>query len=610
MKSACISGFLAAVVLVSGAVSPVRGQGGAMPDYKNPNLLVERRVTDLLGRMTLEEKVAQTLCIWMQEDIISGDGAEVRVTPKGAEVLRHGLGEYARVVQAWDPKTGTERANAIQKHIMENTRLGIPVMFHEESLHGLMAKGATHFPQAIALAGTWDPELHHRIFSAAALEARARGVSHVLTPVLDLARDPRWGRVEETYGEDPFLAARMGVAAVRGFQGSGPSIDDNHVAATAKHFAVHGQPERGVNLSPANFSERVVRGEFLMPFEAVVTEGGVMSVMASYNEVDGIPSHANRWLLQNVLREEWGFRGFVVSDYSGIDHLHSINFVARDKHEAARQALDAGVDMELPDINCYGTLLEQVRDGRISEAAVDRAVERILRAKFLLGLFERPYADPERAVRVTNSPEHRALALEAARKSITLLKNDGGVLPLDRGKIKRLAVIGPNAAGVHLGGYSWEPREGVSVLDGIRKIAGGAFEVRYAEGCRITENVPSWFRDEVIPGDPARGLIAKGLQVNAQAAFFQFIQRPNHRIQLIGCQFLQRLDIRRLHKLHQLALTLITGENGLVDGYGIQGHPHARNNFPDSGIPESRNILLGKGAEAENVHKGYGQALF
>jgi beta-glucosidase len=295
----------------------------------------------------------------------------------------------------------------------------------------------------------------------------------------------------------------MGVACITGFQGSGPAVDDHHVMATMKHFAVHGQPQGGLNQGPGNFSERVVRGEFLVPFRAAVTEAGVMSVMPSYNEVDGVPSHINRWLLQEVLREEWGFPGLVVSDYSGISQLFNTNFVARDREEAARKSLDAGVDVDLPNGDTFGTLPEQVRNGKVSEATLDRAVARVLRAKFLLGLFERPYVDPDYAARITNPPEHRALALRAAHRVITLLKNDGNLLPLDRTKIKRLAVIGPNAADVHLGGYSWEPREGVSVLEGIKSKAGKSIEIRYAEGCRITENIPSWFQDEVKPADPA-----------------------------------------------------------------------------------------------------------
>lgn len=252
---------------------------------------------------------------------------------------------------------------------------------------------------------------------------------------------------------------------------------------------------RLLNQAPGNYSERVVRGEFLVPFKAAVTEAKVMSVMPSYNEVDGLPSHVNRKLLQKILREEWGFDGLVVSDYSGVSQLIDANHVVRDKAEAAKRSLEAGVDIDLPTGDNFTALTGLVKSGKVSEAALDRAVSNVLRAKFLLGLFERPFVDPDYAAKITNSPEHRALALKAAQKTITLLKNDGNLLPLDRTKLKRLAVIGPNAADVHLGGYSWEPRVGVSILDGIRAKAGKSIEIRYAEGCRITDTVASWNDD-------------------------------------------------------------------------------------------------------------------
>ncbi len=494
----------AVAMIVTMSLAPGAGlfaqASGTAPGYKNPNLPVERRVTDLLSRMTLEEKVAQTLCIWQNDRLFNADGT---VKPGAATMVGNGIGEIARISQEVGPREGALRANALQKVVMESSRLGIPAIFHDEGLHGLMTKGSTNFPQAMALAGTWDPDLAGRVFTAVAAESRARGVTHLLTPVLDLARDPRWGRTEETYGEDPYLVTRMGVACIRALQGEGPFVDGRHVAATAKHFAAHGQPEGGLNQGAGNWSERLLRTDFLAPFEAVVREAHVMSLMPSYNEIDGLPSHANRWLLKNLLRGEWGFDGFIVGDYSGVAQLHDTRFVARDRFDAARRALDAGVDIDLPTGACFETLVEQVRDGRVSEAAIDRAASRVLRAKFLLGLFDNPYVDPDAAVRITNSPEHRALALEAARRSITLLKNDNRLLPLDRTKIRRLAVVGPNAAGVHTGGYSWEPREGISILDGIRAKAGKSIEVRYAEGCRITGEEATWFRDTVTVADPA-----------------------------------------------------------------------------------------------------------
>src|SRR6185503_4613439 len=405
------------------------------------------------------------------------------------------------------------------KWLIENTRLGIPAVFHDEILHGHMARGSTSFPQPIALASTWDPDFIEKIFTAAALETRARGSQQVLGPNLDVAREPRWGRTEETYGEDPYLVSRMAVAIVKALQGQGPTVDGDHVIATAKHFAAHGQPEGGTNIAPANYSERVLREFFMPSFKAAVTEGGIMSVMASYNEIDGVPSHANSWLLEKVLREEWGFKGYVVSDYYAIPQLQDLHHVADGKEEAARPALEAGVDIELPDPDCFPLLVKLVREGKVSEVSVDKAVARNLRAKFLLGLFENPYVDPDRAVRVTNSVEHRELAAEAARRSIVLLKNENNLLPLDRSRFRSIAVIGPNAARVHLGGYSDDPGRGVSVLQGVTEKAGNQIKVSYAEGCKITQEGGDWFADSAHLSNPLddEKLIAQAVEVARSA---------------------------------------------------------------------------------------------
>ena len=496
------------------------------PLYKDPSQPVERRVADLLGRMTLEEKVAQTLAVWKRKERITDE--EGRFAPaRAAEVLGNGIGQIARPSELRDrpkrivlgPRENAVFVNAVQKWLVESTRLGIPALTHEEALHGLAAPKGTSFPVPIALASSWDPALVERVMSVAALEARARGTHEVLSPVVDLARDPRWGRTEETYGEDPYLVSRMGVAAIRGYQGTGPALARDKVFATAKHFAVHGSHEGGINTAPGSFSERLVRDQYLFPFEAAITEAGVMAVMPSYNEIDGVPSHKNRWLIERVLRQEWGFQGMVVSDYFAIEQLVSRHGVAADLADAARQALAAGVDIELPDPQAYEKLVELVRSGRVSEAALDRSVARLLRAKFLAGLFEDPYADPERAEQVSNTSEHQALALEAARRSITLLKNDGGVLPLDRTKVRTIAVVGPNAKGVRLGGYSSDPGRGVDVLQGIRDKAGAAVRVLHAEGVRITEHEANWTADKVVFGDPAlnRRRIAEAVAVARQA---------------------------------------------------------------------------------------------
>ena len=493
-----------------------------IPAYRNSALPVEQRVADLLSRMTLEEKVAQLQGNW-QNPASRQDASQTFLDTKGtflperaAVVLKEGLGGISRPSENRGPREMAEYTNTVQKWVKENTRLGIPILFHDECLHGHVAPKGTSYPQPIALASSWDPALIHDVFSATAAEARARGAQECLAPVVDLARDPRWGRTEETYGEDPYLVSRIGVAAVKGFQGDGPFIDKSHVLATLKHFAVHGQPEGGTNVGPGNYSERVVREYFLKPFEAGVKEAHARTVMASYNEIDGIPSHSNRHLLTDILRQEWGFDGLLVSDYFAISDLRTLHHVAATDDEAAKMALDAGVDIELPGADTFRDLAEQVRKGRIAQSTVDQAVARVLREKFLTGLFDDPYVDPENAEKVTNSPEHQQLALKAAHESIILLKNQNNLLPLDKAKYKHIAVIGPNAAELHLGGYSNNPGRGVSILQGIRDKVGSGSEVLYSLGCKITESDPDWNADKVVLGDPA--LNAKRIQEAVKVA--------------------------------------------------------------------------------------------
>ncbi len=517
--------FFATLVLVSLAIGTgeTHSQQNA-PDYKNPRLAVDQRVADLLSRMTLEEKVAQMLCLWTgrpqakpQTDFSTDRGD---FSPEqAAQVMKYGIGQIARQRERKDPRQGASFANAVQKWLIENTRLAIPAILHDEILHGHMAQGSTSFPQPIALASTWDPEFIGKIFAAGALETRARGSHQVLGPNLDVAREPRWGRTEETYGEDPYLVSRMGVAVIKALQGAGPTIDGDHIIATAKHFAAHGQPEGGTNIAPANYSERVLREFFLPSFKAAVTEAGIMSVMASYNEIDGVPSHANKWLLERVLRQEWEFKGNVVSDYYGIPQLQDLHHVASDKAEAARMAIEAGVDLELPDPDCFPLVVQLVKEGKVAEATLDKAVARNLKLKFLLGLFENSYVDPERAVQVTNSRDHRELAAEAARRSITLLKNEKNLLPLDRNSLKSIAVIGPNADRAHLGGYSDNPGRGISVLQGISDKVGSKIKVSHALGCRITQEGGDWWADTSHLSDPAEDnkLIAEAVQVARSA---------------------------------------------------------------------------------------------
>jgi beta-glucosidase len=495
------------VVLVLLLLFPTIHSQNSTPDYKNPKLSVDARVADLVKRMTIEEKVAQLTCIWQQRpqvkpqtDFVNDRGD---LDPaKAREVMKNGIGQIARQRERKGPREGAAFANSVQKWLIENTRLGIPAMFHDEILHGHMAQGSTSFPQPISLANSWDTELVSKVFTVAAMETRARGSHQVLGPNLDLAREPRWGRTEETYGEDPYLTSRMAVAVIKAIQGQGPNVDIEHVIATAKHFAAHGQPEAGTNVGPANFSERTLRESFFPSFEAAVKEAGVMSVMPSYNEIDGVPSSINKWLLDDVLRKEWDFQGYLTSDYYALGQLDSLHHVVQDKAEAARLSLEAGIDVETPDPDVFLALVQLVKDKKVSEAMMDRAVGRTLRAKFLLGLFENPYVDEARAVQITNSQTHQALAAEAGRRSLVLLKNENSLLPLDRNSVKSIAVIGPNANRVHLGGYSDNPGRGVSVLQGITDKSGGRIKVTFAEGCKITKEGGDWWADTSNLNDP------------------------------------------------------------------------------------------------------------
>jgi len=416
-----------------------------------------------------------------------------------------------------------ELTNAIQKFFIENSRLGIPVFFHEECLHGHAARDGTSFPQPIALGATFNPELIEKLFTMTAAETRARGAHQALTPVVDVARDPRWGRVEETYGEDPYLVSCLGIAAVRGFQGDANFKNKNRVIATLKHFAAHGQPESGMNCAPVNVSERLLRETFLFTFKEAIQKAGAISVMASYNEIDGVPSHASQWLLRDVLRKEWKFKGFVVSDYYSIWELHYRpdthgHFVARDKSHACQLSVEAGVNIEFPEPDCYLHLVDLVRKKILKESQLDELIAPMLFWKFQMGLFEDPYVDPREAEKIVGSDAHRKLARQAARESITLLKNENNVVPLDLKKIKTIAVIGPNANRSLLGGYSGAPKHDVTVLDGIKAKVGSRAKVLHSEGCTITIG-GSWQQDEVVASNPEedRKQIAEAVQVANQA---------------------------------------------------------------------------------------------
>ncbi len=473
-------------------------QGGPGMTYRDPRLPIETRVLDLLGRMTLEEKVAQMRCLWFDKSMLLEDG--IFSPAKAQNALANGIGQIgspndtagtSRFTSDYyrKPEDAVDLVNAIQRHLVENTRLGIPALFHEETCHGFRARDATIFPIPPGLGSTWDPDLVEQAFAVAGREARLRGATVGLSPVLDLARDPRWGRVEEFFGEDPYLVAQMGIASVRGQQGRSRPLARDKVFATLKHF-VHATPQGGLNTAPADISERTLREAYLVPFEQVIRTADPAIVMPSYNELEGVPSHANVELLQRTGRERLGFKGAYFSDYGGIENLVSDHHVASNNDEAAILALNAGVDADLPEGKAYAGLPNLVRAGRVDVAKIDAAVARVLALKFEAGLFENPYLDRAQALQGVNTSADVLLARKVAQKSIVLLKNDG-VLPLDPGSKLKLAVIGPNAEEPLFGGYSGVNPKAVGILAGVRTAAGGSIMIEHAEGVRIVEPDPS-----------------------------------------------------------------------------------------------------------------------
>lgn len=499
--------------------------------YQDPKLSIDDRVKDLLGRMTLDEKVAQMMCVWMEKPN-DNTGIPKSQLPFGGKFspeiakqrISNGIGQFARQRELFGPKGSAEYANAAQKWLLENTRLGIPAVFHDEILHGAMSGGSTVFPTPLSLSSSWDPDLISRVFTVAARQTRIRGTQHVLGPNMDLAREARWGRTEETYGEDPYLSSRMIVSLVKAIQGNAtyanPKIDDTHVIATGKHFAGHGQPENGTNVGPVNLSERLLRETHFVTFESAVKEASLFSIMPAYHEIDGVPVHANKWMLDTILRKEWGFKGTVVSDYYAMTELEAKHKVAASLADAAKQSLEAGLDIELPDPNVNKTLAEQVKAGKIPESLVDQAVSRILYQKFQLRLFENPYVDVDLAVKMTDTADDRELAADAARRSIVLLKNQNNALPIDKTKLKSIAVIGPNANRAHLGGYTdSNPPHTVSILDGVKTKVGSSVKVNYAEGVKITKEGGNWFGDTNTLNDAAsdQKLIDEAVMVAKQS---------------------------------------------------------------------------------------------
>jgi beta-glucosidase len=458
--------------------------------YLNPKLPVEDRVNDLLSRMTLEDKVDQLSMKSLSDLRIDEKG---NVTVESMEKLFGGKSigclespyvEYEKIAKV---------AEAADKYLREKTRLRIPGIQTAECLHGVMALGTTIFPQAIGLGSTWNPELVHEMAKTIAEEASAMGVRQALSPLFDLARDPRYGRVEECYGEDTYLVSQMGVAFVTGMQGdtaiTKKEIPNNHVICTAKHFVAYSIPQSGINLAPAVIGERDLRSLHLVPFEAAVKKANIYSIMAGYHEVDGIPVHCNKWLLTGILRNEWGFKGYIISDYGAINMLEYFHRVSGNKKETALKAITAGVDLEAPNRYAYGELIHLVQNKELEVEVVDNAVRHVLSAKFKAGLFDKPFTISPNVDLLVHSSEHIQLARKVAEESIILLKNDNMLLPLDLNKIRSIAVIGPNADQVQFGDVAVTKSNdyGTTVLSGIKKVAGEKMTINYARGCGITD---------------------------------------------------------------------------------------------------------------------------
>ena len=481
-------------LLWAAAIASTAASHAAEP-YRDPARPVDERVRDLLGRMSLEEKIDQ-------------------LTQKGADhiEMKDGTADEASLQKLFGDRSigvlcvkfgddlfeSARRLSAGQKYLREQTRLGIPALTVNEGLHGVLARGATIYPQFIALGCTWNPQLAERMGAQISREATAAGVNHLLTPMVEVIRDPRWGRVEECIGESPFLVARMCSAYTLGIQGDlrTNGLAPGKALAMLKTFAGYSAPVNGINIGPCILGERELRTYYLPPVEAVIRETGVLSVMPSYNEVDGVPSHANRWLLEDVLRGEMGFRGYTYSDWGGVIMNFNLHHVAGSQAEAGAMALTAGVDLEAPGPACFSQLAGLVRAGQLKESEIDRAASRILRVKFLAGLFDgRPDAALEDLPKIARCADHVALSRQIAEESIVLLKNDHGLLPLDPAKIKSLAVVGPNADQVQFGDYCWSKnnRDGVTVLRGLRERLGDKAVIHYAKGCDLAGQATTGF---------------------------------------------------------------------------------------------------------------------
>jgi beta-glucosidase len=457
-----------------------------IPLYKDTAQPVERRVVDLLNRMTLEEKIAQ-LSHLHGHQLYNGQEVDMRKLAEAAGNISYGCVEGFNL-------TGNNARKAfhnIQRYMVENTRWGIPVLTVSESLHGSVHDGSTIFPQSVAVGSTFNTDLAYRMTKAIAAEVKSQGVIQTLSPGLDVVRDLRWGRVEESFGEDPYLVGRMGIAQVNGYI-------DGGVAPMLKPYGPGGAPLGGLNLASVESGERDVRNIHIKPYEMVVRNTPVKAVMTSYNSWNGIPNSASHFLLTEILRDEWGFTGYVYSDWGAVGMLKDFHHTAEHTEAAGIQALLAGVDVEAAS-KCYLSLIDAVQSGRLDEKEVDRAVERVLRVKFELGLFENPYQGSDMPGVILRTEEAVALSREVADEAIVLMKNENNLLPLNADNIRSLAVIGPNADQVQFGDYTWSRSnaDGITPLEGIRQIVGDRVKIYYARGCDLVTDDTSGFAEAI-----------------------------------------------------------------------------------------------------------------
>ncbi|MEP7374558.1 MAG: glycoside hydrolase family 3 N-terminal domain-containing protein [Chitinophagaceae bacterium] len=487
MKKINIAPIVILVINALAVNADAQDSASGRTQYKNPKLSVEKRVTDLLKRMTPEEKVAQLRSSFAANPKINaaffGDPSKIdSLFGKGISMINP---DFENSLEE-----SINNRNKTQRYLKTKTRLGIPAIFLDEAHHGLLAMQTDVFPTSIALACSWDTALVTKIYTYAAAQARSRGTTMVLAPVIDVTRDPRWGRTGETFGEDPFLCGLMGSAVVRGFQGSNDgSVLSNHVAATLKHFTGHGQSEGGNNQAPADYPERVLRTFHMEPFRLAIQRVKPAGIMPAYVEIDGVPAHANRWLLKDVLRKEWNYKGVVVSDWWAIDQLWRKHTVAANVKESALLSFNAGVTVDLPYGNNFKELLPLFNEGKINKKDLDEAVSYVLTLKFKLGLFDdNNEIKLKDALSHINQPEGRELARKAAEESMVLLKNSGNLLPLKKENYKTIAVVGPCAAVNYLGDYSGVPVKNISLLQGIRNKVGDVAQVLYAKGVDLSLN--------------------------------------------------------------------------------------------------------------------------